>query len=328
MRLGELDLNLKPCEPYLKFWTGHSQTLIGHLIPSDDLFFRPETTTIDLSDGDQLFVSFYQGSQPFTLSLYHGLGGSAQADYMRRSANIAFQMGWNVVLVNHRGVVQPTATGKTYHSGRGEDAETVLRWARQRFSQSKQVALGFSMSGSILLNLLTRQHGQEQPDFAVVVNAPLNLDSASQLLSTGFSKIYDYRFYLMLKKMILDFQTESSAVKLPLAHLPVLAPTRYIDEVYTSKANGFFNALDYYQRCSTWKYLDQIQTPTFVLTAADDPFIDVQDYHRARWSHAVNLTVQQYGGHMGYYAKQTRPWAGFRWLDYYLRTIFQKIVEL
>lgn len=328
MKLGELDLNLKPCEPYLKFWTGHSQTLIGHLIPSDDLFFRPETAVIDLADKDQLVVSFYQGSQPWTLSLYHGLGGSAHADYMRRSANIAFQMGWNVVLVNHRGVVDPTVTGKTYHSGRGEDAETVLQWARQRFPQTKQVALGFSMSGSILLNLLTRRHGQEQPDFAVVVNAPLNLDSASKLLSTGFSKIYDYRFYLMLKKMILGFQEQSSVGFSSVASLPFLAPTRYIDEVYTSKANGFLSALDYYQKCSTWNVLDKIQTPTFVLTAVDDPFIDVQDYYRGRWSQAVHLTVQQYGGHMGYYARQVQPWSGFRWLDYYLQTIFQKIVEL
>lgn len=317
MTHAKLDLNLDGFEPYVSFLTGHTQTVLGHVLPSAHINFALHAEVLDLPDGDQLFVEYDDNKSDFTLSLYHGLAGDARSDYMRRSAILAKKIGWNVILVSHRGL-NNTRARQTYHSGRGEDASAVIEWARKKFPGSKQVALGFSMSGSILMNLLTERYGETQPDFAVVVHAPLDLAKSARLLSQGLSKVYDYRFYLLLKKIIKE--REQGQIK-----MPFLGKTMDIDEIYSSQVNGFKNALDYYEKCSTRDYVDRIKTKTFVLTAQDDPFVDVSDYLKAKWNENVHLIVQNYGGHMGYFARKNDPRYGHRWLDHYLESVFLKI---
>ena len=57
---------------------------------------------LTLNDGDQLFIEYVDRNSDHTLSIFHGLGGHGRSDYMRRSANLAAALNWNVVLVNHR----------------------------------------------------------------------------------------------------------------------------------------------------------------------------------------------------------------------------------
>lgn len=299
--------------------TGHTQTVLGHIIPSAPLKLKPTEFILKLHDGDEMLLEYCDNGSDHTISIYHGLAGDSQADYVRRSANLAQQLGWNIILVNHRGANNKARWTKTYHSGRGEDADAVIRWARSKFGQSKQIALGFSMSGSILLNLVTSRYGEEQPDYAIVVNAPLDLSRSADLLNRGFSKIYDYRFYLLLKKLIHSKEKVS---------LPWLASTTELDQLYTSRANGFKDASDYYEKCSTINYVDRIKTKTFVLAAHDDPFIDINDYSKADWNNNVHLTFEKYGGHMGYYANKKDVKYGYRWLDHYLGSVFDKITAL
>lgn len=316
-KFGNLDLQLKPFVPYLNFWTGHSQTILGHIVPSRELDFSLQQEILTLPDGDQISVEFIQGNQPYTLSVYHGLGGNSRADYMRRSALAAHELGWNIVLVNHRGAVVGTQAVKSYHSGRGEDAEFAINWCRQKFPNSKQIALGFSMSGSILLNLLTRRYGSAQPDVGIVVNAPLDLKSATEKLTVGASKVYDLRFFFNLKRTIIE---RNQGVKIPL-----VGKTMDIDRLYTAPVNHFRDHEDYYEKCSTKNYLERIQTKTFVLSAKDDPFIDVKDYLNSVWSDSVHLTINEAGGHMGYFSKDIDPKYGRRWLDHYLGCVFKAI---
>lgn len=319
-KFGKIDLQLKPFVPYLKYWTGHSQTILGHIVPSAEFPFPMNTEILTLPDGDQLLVEYFQGTEPYTLSVYHGLGGDSKADYMRRSAIQAHALGWNIILVNHRAASKLAKAKKSYHSGRGEDAEFVIQWARQKFRNTKQIALGFSMSGSILLNLLTRRNGSEQPDVAVIVNAPLDLKSAASKLTKGASRVYDLRFFFTLKKVI---QERQSDIKFPL-----VGRTLDIDQIYTAPVNHFKDRDDYYLKCSTKEFLHQIQTKTFVLSAVDDPFIDVKDYLNGLWSDSVHLTISQHGGHMGYFAKENDPKYGRRWLDHYLGRVFEAILQM
>ena len=220
----------------------------------------------------------------------------------------------NIICVNHRGASSRAFSKKSYHSGRGEDAESVILWARKKFQGSKIVAIGFSLSGAIMLNLLTQRYGVQGPDYAIVVNAPLNLFDSSKKLSQGFSKIYDWRFYLNLKKILKAKHQEAS-------QWPYLQKVEYIDEHYTSRVNGFENAEDYYLKCSPVKYLHQIKTPTFVLTSEDDPFVSVEFYRSAQWSDWVHLHIAPSGGHMGYIAKNKIEKFGCRWMDYYISRV-------
>lgn len=319
MEFTKIDLKLNPFEPLLPLLTGHTQTVLGYIITAKHAEAQYTEQILQLDDGDELLLEYLDNKSDKTVSIYHGFTGSSQADYIRRSANLAQDLGWNIVLVNHRGVNSKAKAKKTYHSGRGEDIEAVLKWARVKFRGSKQIALGFSMSGCILLNLLTYRSGEEQPDYAIIVNTPLDLASCVKLLSVGLSKIYDYRFYLTVKKLIKRSEEIS---------LPFLARTSDIDRLYTSKANGFSSAEEYYEKCSTLNYLNQIETKTFVLASHDDPFIDVKDYLKASWNQNTHLTFKKHGGHMGYFANKKDPKHGHRWLYHYLESVFKKIQSI
>jgi predicted alpha/beta-fold hydrolase len=317
MQFSRIELPLKKFEPLVKLHSGHTQTILGHILPSKTEKYDFEEFILDLEDRDCLFLQYIDRKSKTTVSIFHGLAGNSDSDYMRRTADVASSKGWNLILVNHRGAHPKAYAAKTYHSGRGDDASAVLSWAKKRFPGSRQIAVGFSMSGSILLNLITGKVGTELPDFAIVVNAPLDLRDAAFRLSKGLSKIYDLRFYFLLKDLIqrrgLRFE------------LPVIGRTYDVDDAYTSKLNGFENALDYYDKCSTYTQLEKIKIKTFILSSEDDPFISHLKYQSASWNENAHVTLIKHGGHMGYISKNKDVKYGRRWLDHYLATVFEFI---
>src|SRR5690606_18818428 len=76
---------------------------------------------------------------------------------------------------------------------------------------------------------------------------------------------------------------------------------------------GFEDGADYYRRCSSLPHLAAIRTPTVILTAGDDPFVDARALERAPLPAAVHLHVEPSGGHIGYVASAGLGWT--RWLD-------------
>ena len=317
MQFSRIELPLKKFEPIVKFHSGHTQTILGHILPSKTKKYEFDEFVLDLADGDCLFLQYVDRKSKTTVSVFHGLAGSSESDYMRRTADVASAKGWNIILVSHRGAHPKANAAKTYHSGRGDDASAVLTWAKKRFPGSRQIAVGFSMSGSILLNLISGKVGSELPDFAIVVNAPLDLRDAALKLSKGLSKIYDIRFYFLLKELI-----QKRGLKF---ELPLVGRTFDVDDKYTSKINGFENAIDYYEKCSTYAHLDKIKVKTFILSSEDDPFISHLKYQSATWNENAHVTLIKHGGHMGYISKFKDDKYGRRWLDHYLSTVFDFI---
>lgn len=322
-----LDLKISQLEPYFKFETGHSQTLIGHFVPTPDFVEDFEVRYVTFSDGDQSALKIYRNKNAnhknIVLSVYHGLAGDHRSDYMQRAARVAYDLGWSVVLVDHRGAGLAEGRAKLpYHSGRGDDASDILQFLKLEFPNCIQVANGYSMSGSILLNLLTRRKGTCQPDYAIVVNAPIDLQQASLGLARGMSRLYDIRFYQKLRQ---DLKKNHQV------EIPLNGYTYNVDDIFTSVKSGYKNKEDYYEQCSTYKYIESIQTPTFILTAQDDPFVLFERYQNLKWPSCVHVTYSKFGGHMGYFSKKNLVLNGIdfkkRWMDLYLYQVFQKIEE-
>jgi predicted alpha/beta-fold hydrolase len=87
------------------------------------------------------------------------------------------------------------------------------------------------------------------------------------------------------------------------------------DDFYTAPAAGFRDRHDYYERCSAKPHLAQIRTPTVILHAEDDPFIDARDLKEAALGPGIHLHIERHGGHQGYVS---RDLPHRRWLDYAL----------
>ena len=289
----------------------HAQTILAHLKPSPCRTPPWQSLALKLPDHDVLKLRVARGQSGAVVYLFHGLGGSADADYMRRGAALAWEAGHSVVAVNHRGAGEGRGAAKhPYHSGSTKDLSTVFLMGHGLFPDHLHLAIGFSISANMLLLLLGRDQRLTRPDAAIAVNPPVNLEACSRRLTRGFNKVYDVRFMAMLKRQIrerVDFGL--------LPEMPVLsrfADLRDLDSAYTAPQGGFASREDYYARCSAGPHLATIKTPTLLLTSRDDPFAPASDVEACALGPGITLHVEDGGGHMGY-LDRTAP--GGRWLD-------------
>lgn len=319
-------LDLISCQA--PFWadSGHSQTLWAHFLKSPELSTLGELKKILLPDGDRLFTYASPGTSDYVVCLFHGLSGDVRSDYMQRTALLCQRLGHGYVLVNHRGAGDGFLEAKhSYHSGRSEDMAAVLESVRQDNPTKKIIAVGYSMSGNILLSLLGGFRGKTVPDGAIAVNAPIDLRQGSALLKTGLNRLYDWRFVTRLRKMVLDKHRLGMSEQE--YQISPWATVWDFDEIYTSKANGFKDREDYYQQCSAINYIPRIQVPTHILTANDDPFVSAENYRRTSFPNCTRLHIEGRGGHMGYLSSRKTPLGTTRWLDYYLHEALKDLEQ-
>ncbi len=318
-----MKIEVEPCVPPIWATTAHTQTIFAHLLPSPQIHSAGERLEISLDDGDVLVASVYPGTSPFVVMLFHGLGGSFDSGYIRRSILVAQKLGHTVVAVNHRGCGPGRGLARfPHHSGRGEDLSKVIELLRARFSTKKLIAIGFSLGANALLTLVTNLRGTHKPDFAIAVNGPSDLAAASKKLKEGFNRIYDINFvqmcrkeiYFLRDKKLIDFEKRISR----------LAYLYDIDNLFTAPFGGFKSAEDYYAQCSTFDHLPKITTPTVILMSKDDPFIPWEPYLSALVNPYVDLHLQDFGGHMGYLARDKKPFTYRRWLDGALETFLRR----
>lgn len=309
-----LDMPLQHCQYPAWARGGHSQTIWGHLLPSPVLAKRGERHEILLADGDRLCAEYLPGTSDTLVYLFHGLSGDISADYMQRTAIACQREGHAVLLVNHRGAGAGYGLSRRpYHSGAYEDMATAISYGRKHFKYKKHGAIGFSMSGNILL-LLLAQAGVAKPDFAITVNAPIQLEKSAYNLRVGLNRFYDFRFVQRLRELALE-QLSDENRKYKISRLGTLMD---FDEVYTAPAAGFKDRDDYYTSCSAKRVLSKIRVPSVLITAKDDPFVDWEDYMDAKFSSCTHFHLEKCGGHLGYITKKPTPLGTHRWLDYVL----------
>ncbi|MCB0416678.1 MAG: alpha/beta fold hydrolase [Bdellovibrionaceae bacterium] len=297
---------------------GHSQTIFGHLWPSPNLDEIGERWEIPLGDGDTIVAFAHRRNPKFVVCLFHGLGGSAEADYIRRTTHTCLGLGLSVVRVNHRGCGEGEGlSAGPYHSGRGEDVSAALSYARSQFPDAFLLAIGFSLSGNALLLSLAGVRGRPVPDAAIAVNAPIDLADASMLMSRGLNRVYDFRFVRLCRESVHSRVRAGRLASAP--DLGVWSTLREFDDLYTAPAGGFDDREDYYRTCSAAPHIEKIETPTMLLTAGDDPFVRAEHYRKLRLPPQVSLHIEAHGGHMGYLSAFNTPLGTKRWMDYALK---------
>jgi predicted alpha/beta-fold hydrolase len=308
-------LGIESFEALSGFSSGHVQTILGHVLNSPRVKNQFNRVVIDLDDGDQLSCRFYQGLKPVLVYLFHGLAGSVDSGYMHRMTCRFTQLGFSVLSINHRGCGDGQGLAKsTYHSGRAKDITECFVWGRKRFPHFKHIAIGFSLSGNALLLQLGKQTLEIFPDFAISVNAPINLEKTAQLLCQGLNRIYDFMFYKQCRKDAYKIMK----TRREFITLPKISTIYKFDELITAPFSQFKNREDYYTQCSAKKYIENIKCPTVLLTSSDDPFVPVGDYTEIVLPPGVTLRIEKEGGHMGYISKKHSAISDRRWMDHFL----------
>lgn len=316
-----MNFKLQPCSKPFYAPSGHAQTLLGFLIPSQKLGILGRRIDIELGDGDCLVGRLIEGHSKTVVYLFHGLSGSIFSNYMGRTAILALNLGHSVMLVNHRGCGEGQGLARLpYHSGRAEDLSTVIAKGRELFPCHKHLAIGFSLSGNTLLLLLSGRRGKVLPDYAISVNAPICLEQSALKLQEGFNWLYDKEFVRVCRKEVMRIHGNKF-------DFPRQMNLYEFDRLYTAPASGFNSREEYYQTCSTFQFIHEIKTPTFLLSAKDDPLVDCHSYDQVKLSSSVFLHLEEIGGHLGYLSGHKTPLGTNRWLDYALSEMIKALHE-
>lgn len=311
----------------------HAQTVWGQVSRSRRLV-RYERETIAASDGDDLLVDHVAGPAGSPrLLLLHGLEGSSYSVYIQHLALRARARGWRVSALNLRSCARdPEATStwipnrrpRLYHSGETGDPDLLIRTLAAREPATPLVAIGVSVGGNILLKWLGENPDQRALHAAATLSVPYDLAAASRHMETRIGRYYLRWFLPSLREKVLHVAERFPEIR---ARIDMEATHRAVDfhpfdHAATAPLHGFDGADDYYERCSSLHFVDRIRTPTFCLSARDDPFLPeyVLDRLRDRVSDSVRLEVTPDGGHVGWvsgnHPGQVRYWAEENVLDW------------
>ncbi|WP_298496316.1 alpha/beta fold hydrolase [uncultured Algibacter sp.] len=293
-------------KPRFYFKNGFVSTVYSGLLRRVSI--KQERERITLKDGDFLDLDWSYSNKKTNklIILLHGLEGNGQRPYMTGTAKLFNKNNFDAVSVNFRGCSgEDNLKYYSYHSGATADLEAVIEHTTTNKNYSEIYLKGISLGANIILKYLgERALVPTQIKSAIAVSVPCYLTGSARELHTFKNKLYHDRFlkHLVNKLKAKQKRYPELLTKQVLESIKTLTD---FDNVYTAKAHGFEDALDYYVRCSSLQFLPNIKVPTLIINALNDSFLSPECYpiNEAKNNSNLYLEMPNHGGHAGFVDK-------------------------
>ncbi len=300
-----LKLNLKPFTPIPFIKSGKYQTIVGTHWPQAGEPSDTKLFDFRLADGDELVLAentplgWLPGNR--VVFLVHGLTGSHQSNYMIRMARAFTARGCKVIRMNLRNCGPGMGKARNpYHCGISQDTRQVLEWLAVEYPTSPVTQIGFSLGANIGLKMAGEDGAQPSGnlDSMVAVSPPLDVKQSSNLLSSPQNAFFDWHFTRRVQQDVKQMHSYFPDLELP--KFPRKMNLRTFDDLFTAPRSGFKNGDDYYERASSFPYLNKIQIPTLVIGAFDDPVVSGACFEKIPPTSWIEKVVSDKGGHVGF----------------------------
>ncbi len=310
------------------WWGGDLQTLRNLLVGGRvDLPAASERLHFPLSDGsgDRLAAMLDRPSRAVDgplVALIHGITGSEDSAYVRRSAAFHLRRGRRVLRLNLRGAGPSRQTcGGHYHAGCSADIRDALRALDGDLAAEGLFLVGYSLGGNVLLNLLAHDADGLPIRGAVTISAPIEPAQAARCLMAPRNAIYHSRLLRHMKA-----ESTAPGARLSADERRAIAGAKTVrdfDDRFIAPRNGFAGADDYYARTAGAKLVHRIRTPTLMIHARDDPWIPAAPYAALEQDPPANVHVVLLpgGGHVGFHASDHRETWHDRCVDAFLASL-------
>ena len=294
-------LNAENYRPGLIFRNAHINTIFPPVFRKikQPPFVRERLTT---PDNDFLDVDWLKKGNSRLAILCHGLEGSSDSQYIKGTANLLHEKSWDVLALNYRSCSgEINRQYRMYHSGATDDLHFVV--SEVEIAYSDIVLIGFSLGGNLVLKYCNDgiYELSQKIKKAVAVSVPVDLSGAAVEIMKPKNKIYERRFLKSLSQKAL-VKSRQFPDRFPIADFQKVKNLRDFDEYFTGPIHGFEGAENYYIRCSSLPFLENVRFPTLILNAKDDTFLSESCYpmHLAKASDLLYLSAPKYGGHVGF----------------------------
>jgi uncharacterized protein len=273
---------------------------------------------IQTPDDDFLDLDWLRQSAERVVIISHGLEGNTSRAYMKGMAQAFYNQNFDVLTWNFRGCSgEVNKQLRFYHSGATDDLDCVVEHATRR-GYKEIYLVAFSLGGNMTLKYLGEKDRRPEIKKAVVFSVPMDLHASCIRISKPSNWLYSNRFMNSLKAKVIA----KSRVRqeLDIKDIHKLKTLIDFDDRYTAPLHGFMSAVDYYQRCSSLKFVESIRIPALIVNAQNDPFLSETCYpHRQLNLHAcVRLEDPGFGGHVGFsqFTKNGLYWSEERALSF------------
>ena len=251
--------------------------------------------------------------------LIHGLGGDEESPYIQTTTAWLLPRGYPVLHVNLRGAgpSRPLCR-KQYHAGRTADLRDALLGLPESMTRNGLVVVGYSLGGNMVLKYAAEYGGLRG---VVSVSAPIDLAASSRRFLVGRNR--PYHLYLLRLMKAEALAAKGGVTDEERMLIPKLRTILEFDERLVAPRNGFAGADDYYAKNHARQFLREIELPTLLIHACDDPWIPSEAYTHYSWSRNPWLQplLARGGGHLGFHGRGSRiPWHD-RCLHVFLETL-------
>jgi predicted alpha/beta-fold hydrolase len=260
---------------------------------------------IETPDDDFIDLDWSSYNNERLVVICHGLEGSGDSAYVRGMAKIFNNKDWDAVAYNYRACSgEMNRHLKAYHAGATYDLHTVLEHIISTKKYNEIALVGFSLGGNLILKYLGEAPGKVSNVVkkAVAISAPVDLESCAKSISSPSNFIYNDRFIRKLRKKSAAKKQQIIAAGMDYEALMKTKSLKEFDDKFTAPANGFDDAIDYWTKNSSRQFLKNIQKPTLLLNALNDPFLAPPcfPYEEAKANPNFKLMTPKYGGHVGF----------------------------
>lgn len=289
--------------PTLPFKNGHFNTMYRPLFMKDICsYLRKRVATWD---NDFIDLDFSLVGSSTLVVLIHGLEGSSESRYMASTTKHLNNKGLDTVCFNLRGCSgEDNLLLQTYHSGKTDDLEFVVKYLLENYDYQNIIIVGFSLGGNLTLKFLGEQEDYLSPKIkgGIAVSVPVDIATAEQEMDKLKNKLYMEIFFKTMKNKVLEKAHKFPEYKLDKDKLFKATKFRHLEELYTVPVFGFDSPQDYWVKASSKPYLSKIKRPTLLINAKDDTFLSQECYpfDEAHSSDFFYLEAPNYGGHVGF----------------------------
>jgi predicted alpha/beta-fold hydrolase len=299
----------RPTDYRAPWWLpgGHLQTIYARML-ARRYTVRYRRERWETPDGDYIDLDWLDAPSGNTrlMVLFHGLEGYSGSHYALSLMSAAGERGWRGVVPHFRGCSgEANRLARSYHSGDSREIDWVLRRVKADFPSSEICAVGISLGGNMLLKWLGEEGEAAGAvvERAVAVSAPLDLGAAAGELDRGIKKLLYTRHFLRSLRPRALAKIVDHDLGIDAAAIRASATFRQFDDLFTAPVHGFKDAQDYWTQSSSKPWLTQIQVPTLVLNARNDPFLPESALPEpSQASDSVTLEFPRAGGHVGFVA--------------------------
>jgi uncharacterized protein len=302
----------------LFLFNAHLETIFPSVIRR--VAIKPYTRErINTPDNDFLDLDWLACGSKKLLIISHGLEGSSDRPYVKGLARAAFYKGFDILAWNFRGCSgEINRQLRFYHSGATDDLHTVIIHALEKKQYSEIVLSGFSLGGNLTLKYLGERKPYAAISGSVIFSAPVHLQSSCAKISQPSNWIYANRFLKSLKRKVV--LKNKNFRELDISHLPAIKTIETFDDRYTAPIHGFANAAEYYDKNSSIHFIPEINIPTLIINAKNDPFLSEKCFPARELSGhpKVRLEIPLRGGHVGFaqFSKNGMYWSEERAIQF------------